>query len=382
MYYWKYVKLLPLALATHTLQAATLPDWLAVSGFASTAAAKSDNETPYYYTRNITDEWCFDCDTIAGLQLDLFPLSWLHASAQLVKRPADDFSDPELEWAYLSFEPLGDIKIRAGRLRSPSFMYSQVVFVNQAYPWARLPAEVYDTTAGFTRFDGVEIIYRTAITDELLLQIQPYASFGYEIEESEINNVLYDVDVDEQYGLRFDIESINWSAYLHYIKARMTITTSEPYIPIFPPGGPYDKPIGFEHLVVPVNAQRWSFGVNYDWRDFTFIAESTTGKNIGWSAYVSAIYHYDNWSPYLIYGKRWGEKYEGDNPNASLYNHGDSITVGLRYDIQPNLSVVGEWQHTYAETNYRGSFTSSNVSDRTDNRANIVTLGLSYSFAL
>ncbi len=376
MCYWKSAKILILCFCFSCFSnATTLPDWMSVSGFASTAAAKSDNSAPYYYTRNIGDEWCYDCDTIAGIQLDLFPTDWLYLSAQGVKRPTDDFSSPELEWAYASVE-FTDIRARIGRLRSPSFMYSQVVFVNQAYPWARLPAEVYDTTSGFTRYDGIDVLYTAAITDEILIQIQPYAAFPSEIRNNELNQIYYNLKLKELYGLRVDFEATTWNAYLNYFKTRVYIESVTPEIPTFTPGIPF--PTGMEKITADINADTWSYGIRYDWEDYTFVFEGTTGKESAWGGFFSAIYHYDKWSPYIVYGKRTESDAVGRSKNKS-----DSVSLGLRYDILPNLSIVGEWHHTKIADggDYRGSLTAKDPQTITDSSANIYTLGINYSFS-
>ncbi len=365
MFYWKFAKFTVLSVCFSCFaHASTLPDWMSVSGFASTAAAKSDNSAPYYYTRNIADEWCFDCDTILGIQLDAFPTDWLHFSVQGVKRPTDHFSDPQLEWAYLSIAPTTNFKSRIGTLRSPSFMYSQVVFVNQAYPWVRLPAEVYDTTSGFTRYDGIDATFDTTLSDEVLMQVQPYAAFPTKIKNNELNQAYYDIELKELYGLRLDFEGAAWSAYVNYFKSRV-------YIEVVTPQELAGR--GFD-----ITADTWSYGARYDWQDFTFVFEGTTGKTTDWGGYVSAIYHYDNWSPYVVYGKRTPGNAEGNGDKS------DSISLGLRYDLLPNLSLVGEWHYTkVADDGVRGSFTfPAGPYELKDRSANIYTLGINYSFAL
>ncbi|MGR5489133.1 sulfate ABC transporter permease, partial [Vibrio alfacsensis] len=74
-------------------------DNFSISGFGSTSWARSDNETPLLINRGISDENCFDCDTTFGIQLDYF-FDAFKASVQVVKRPQDNWSEPQLEWAY------------------------------------------------------------------------------------------------------------------------------------------------------------------------------------------------------------------------------------------------------------------------------------------
>ncbi|WP_413110629.1 hypothetical protein [Thaumasiovibrio sp. DFM-14] len=377
MSYMKFASALFAACSSISVAASSLPEWVNVSGFASVAAAKSDNATPYYYTRDIGDEWCFDCDTTLGIQLDLYPTDWLHFSVQGVKRPSDHFRDPELEWAYVAVNPTDTFQLRAGRLRSPMFMYSQVVFVNQAYPWIRLPAEVYDTTAGFTRFEAIDALINVELSDQLFADIQPYIAFPSKINGNEVNQLKFDVDVKEVYGLRIDLEGVNWGLYVNYFKSRVDISTVERYaIPGLPPQIPPQQ------LAFAINTDTWSYGAKVDIDDWTLMFEATTAEGSSWGAYASAIYHYNDWSPYIVYGKRLPSDAEGVSVDKS-----DSLSLGLRYDIKPNLSIIGEWHYTRVpDIKYRGSFTHppsfTGQPGLSDNSATIFSLGLSYSFSL
>ncbi|WP_087023004.1 hypothetical protein [Thaumasiovibrio subtropicus] len=372
MYYLKFIKALPLVISSLSAWGSTLPEWLSVSGFASTAAAKSDNTAPYYYSRNISDEWCFDCDTIVGLQLDAHPNDWLHLSVQGVKRPVDNFSEPALEWAYVAFSPTESFSLRTGRLRSPTFMYSQVVFVNQAYPWLRLPAEVYDTTKGFTRYDGLDARYQIETDNDLIITFHPYMAYKSTIRDNEINNYSWDVYIHEHYGLKLDIEGINWSAYLNHYRADITVTSDELLVPS---GFPVLPTTPFVPFKQDVQTKSWTYGIKYDWQDWTFVFEGAGSDSTSWGGYLSAIYTWDKFTPYIVYGKR--SPTSDDNPEKS-----DSFSLGLRYDIKPNLSIVGEWHHTKTgDGNYRGSFTPPTIQEIEDRSANIISIGINYSFA-
>ena len=88
----------PVSLAT-----IDLTDNLSLSGFASTSIVKSDNRTPLFIHREVTDEVCYDCETTLGLQLDYQFLDDFSSSIQVVKRPEDNWSSPEVEWLYIGY---------------------------------------------------------------------------------------------------------------------------------------------------------------------------------------------------------------------------------------------------------------------------------------
>ena len=120
-----------------------LTDNFSLSGFGSTSWATSDNDNPLIINRGFTDENCYDCDTTFGVQLDYFYNSF-KASVQVVKPPQYDWSDPQLEWAYLGYE-FNDFDVSIGRLRLPLFLASEYYYVGQAYMTARPPTEVYNS---------------------------------------------------------------------------------------------------------------------------------------------------------------------------------------------------------------------------------------------
>ncbi|MCK5881831.1 MAG: hypothetical protein KAG18_08140, partial [Sinobacterium sp.] len=143
-----------LCLFTHYSHA-NIDDQLEVSGFATWSVSKSDNATPWYVNREITDETCYNCDTVWGIQLDYQPLDSVRLSAQVVKRPEDPWDKPEVEWAYVGYSPIDDLEIRVGKLRLPLFLMSEYYYVGNAYPWVRPVPELYNRQLGITASEGI-----------------------------------------------------------------------------------------------------------------------------------------------------------------------------------------------------------------------------------
>ncbi|GAL16304.1 ABC-type sulfate transport system permease component [Vibrio astriarenae] len=179
-------KIISLALCFVPLQtyaAIEITDNLSLSGFGSTSWATSDNSAPLLVNRYIDDSNCFDCDTTFGVQLDFY-YDAFKASAQVVKRPQDDWSSPELEWAYVGYE-WGDLEFKGGRLRLPVFLASEYYYVGHAYTTARPPTEVYNSILGITAFNGLSMTWNTELNDELSLALTPFVGFKDE------NSVLF-----------------------------------------------------------------------------------------------------------------------------------------------------------------------------------------------
>ena len=77
-----------------------------------------------------------------GLQATARFTPQLSATGQVVARVLDKAS-LELEWAYLTFAPNASWTFQAGRKRVPLFFYSDFQDVGYAYPWVRVPPDVY-----------------------------------------------------------------------------------------------------------------------------------------------------------------------------------------------------------------------------------------------
>ena len=97
----------------------------------------------------------YDVDSKFALQGTLFFNKSLSFTAQAVALAENDY-DPEIEWNYLSWLVNNQLKIRAGRLRRPNYLYSDTIRVGYTYPWVRPPVEVYSRDLQF--FSEVDAI--------------------------------------------------------------------------------------------------------------------------------------------------------------------------------------------------------------------------------
>lgn len=132
-----------LLIALPSLATAVEFDW---SGFATIGYAISDK--PYRYQRVIAEGGTFARDSVFGGQLDARLSPRLSATLQVRLAPSTDSDagwDPTLAWAFISWRPVDDFMLRAGKLRIPFMLDSENLDVGVTYPYARLPAEVYAT---------------------------------------------------------------------------------------------------------------------------------------------------------------------------------------------------------------------------------------------
>jgi len=338
------------ALASPAFAVIELTDSLTLSGFGSTSWAKSDNDTLLMINRGFEDQNCYDCDTTFGLQLDYY-LSALRASVQVVKRPQDDWSEPALEWAYIGYE-YNNLEFSVGRLRLPLFLASEYYYVGQAYMTARPPTEVYNSILGITAFNGAKVSWNYDLSDEATLQLTPF--FGINDE----NDVEFDSTTDIKFttnrmlGINMVISGDNYRWNAAYLDSN------------------YDQQltiagIGTQPTDDNQHIQLFSLGAEYEVESTVVAAEAQT-NDFSSSFYTSFGYHLGLFTPYAVYGVQFDD-----------HEHlvGNSYTLGVDYDVLPNVSLNGEVQYFEVRRD-SGSF----IDAPTDEDALLYTIMLNFVF--
>lgn len=332
------------------LAAISLTDNFSVSGFGSTSITQSDNSVPIFVHREITDDTCYDCDTLFGLQADLAITDAFNASVQVIKRPQDEWSDPELEWAYLSYE-YQNFTFHGGRLRIPLFLVSQYYYVGQAYPWARPPQSVYDSLLGVTYYDGFSAAWQFDLNDEIVMSVSPFYGFGRK-NDIDVGSTTITVDADHLAGFSAELNGFDYRVHFSYLNTQYTMTSD-------------------------VNPQKetlniYTLGAEYLYNDWQFMAEVHT-DNIQSNWYLSAAYSWQDFTPYVVYE----ESHQRRKTKGA--------TIGVRYDVTSSISLNAEWQGVYMKrSDYEqgdiGQFIYPPVVAGEDKDANIYTLMLNFIF--
>ena len=139
------------------------------------------------YLRGIDRNGTLAQDTRLGLQADVRLSPQWSATVQLRAAPKADAEsgyDITPAWAFLAWRPDNDWLVRAGKFRVPFYLYSQVLDLGVAHPFARLPQEIY-TVSPVNDFKGLYLT-RTMNLDsgELSLdvvagQANPVVRFWY-----------------------------------------------------------------------------------------------------------------------------------------------------------------------------------------------------------
>ena len=155
-------------------------------------------------------------DNIYGIQATNSFNDSLSISGQLIISGEEDY-DPKISWAYLTYEVNPFWKVRAGKLKTSFFMFSDIIDVGYTYPWIRPPIQTYSFIR-YKSFGGIDSLYQHTFGDWNGL-VQVYA--GRINDSISFSYGSVDRSVDEMAG-------ISWSlTYDYTLTLRAVIHTSQ-----------------------------------------------------------------------------------------------------------------------------------------------------------
>lgn len=348
-----------------------------VSGFASLGGGMLDQEDLTFVDYN--DRLSFDTDTIIGVQLQSELSDYWRLTTQAVSRGyrSDNHGDytPELEWLFLTYQWSTDLRLRAGKLRTPFFLHSEDLEVGYAYPWVRPPVDVYALiVTPFSNYEGVDATFFNPI-------------FGAE-QETQIYLGTHDekylgIDISGNviYGLASQVREGDWIGRFSFLNAltdysddrinqlRFGLDQVAEFVPAF-------RGVSDEFTVDHQWIQYYSVGAEWDPGRWTLTSEASyiSGPNKGLSSntfagYLSVARQLGDWQPYLVLSRmnnRLDDRvansvnnaYQSIPPNAralldALRNGALQVvastrmienvyTLGARYDLMPKLALKAQ----------------------------------------
>lgn len=268
-----------LALAVASMMAApwALAADVSISGFLSVGGgmvdedypADAQGEVPPGY-KGFEEDFTFDRNLL-GLQVTGQVSEKISATAQLIARSGNDY-EVDAEWAYLTWAASENGKVRAGRLRTPLYMYSDYLDVGYSYPWISAPNEVYYLP--FNNVDGLDY-YVTAPLGSFDTSFQVYYG-SYEADFAFEDGTEGFASLRNQMGVAATIGKDWWNLRVAYHETELTVDVFDPTLNEFLAtlsGSPTSKPWADR---VSVNEDKGSFaqiGLNIDTGMFVAAAE-------------------------------------------------------------------------------------------------------------
>ena len=374
------------------------------SGFARLVGGYLDDGDAIY--QGYDDAISFGQHSLLALQTDVELTETLSFTTQLLAH-ASAARESGVEWVYLSWRPSKSWRFRVGKLHTPLYLHSDTIDVGFSYPWIILPQAVY-TPYSPSDFTGLSAAYQFNI-GEWAIKTKVYGGrFEGPITVRDEDPV--EIKIDKRRGLILALNRGNLRLRASYHFA--TVDIKAPALAGF---ARQLRQLDFKRSADSLNTKTeidfMQAGVSYDMLDYFLKAEWTRvnsspafGVTSYDSYYLSGGYTFYPFNlpitPHVTFANISADDapppvneiravpelaklrsdylgaFQGDFiGNDSL----QSLSVGLRWDVNPAVALKAQWVHLRAERDKRGFFTFDPAADF-DRKANLFLLGLEWVF--
>ena len=188
-------------LAASNASAFNVTEDVRLSGFGSVVGGITDESMKFGW--GYDDNLRYDPETRFALQADIKLGKNVTATLQALSQGEDQF-DTALDWAFLSFQLTPSLRMSAGKLRVPFFLYSDVQQVGAVQAFAQPPVTVYDFF--YNTIEGVSFTHDSFIGD---WDLQTYFLLGATTQN--LNGS--PAELDDFYALRFNLSN-DWISFI------------------------------------------------------------------------------------------------------------------------------------------------------------------------
>ena len=328
-------------------------DGFLTAGFAVHNQEQTSGEKVTYLDE-ITDDITFLQDSKFGLQMTADVAENMQVVSQILASAEDDNYKMDIEWAYLDYSMNSATSFRIGRIKQPVFLISDYLEVGYAYPWIRPPVEPYSNMP-VDSIIGVELLYQTSIGG-LDFGIQPYFGSNTEAVPGVVRTNFF---ADNYIGVAFRLENPTFTFQLSTFQTDVsTVDSSGGSNPVTlnSEGDATLSVASFsmdvqnvvvyaEYTTRDIEADTSTLGQSFNAVPFDALFADQDGY------YVTLGYRMGKFLPHLTYST-----IDSDPAGtvAAGYSQGarqDSITLGLRYEINDSTALKMEYQQLELENN-------------------------------
>lgn len=358
------------------VQADEFPD-LQMHGFGTVGGSFNTNDqaifrSDLYSDTGSKENFSLATDSKLGLQGDLQITPSLSAVVQGVFNQREkEKIDGRIEWANMKYELNENFNVRAGRMRSPMYMYSDILNVSYAYTWVRLPMEVYSPIP-FTSYDGVEFEAKYVYKDwEYAFQgmygksKQKLYLLGTEAAEFKMDNFKRGVFTLSKDAVKFRLSYATTDVQMN--SASIGELASD-----LQTAGYWG--LADDYLIQKNAFDFFGAGLSYDNGDYFAITEYSMYESNGildqiQAGYVSSGYRFGEFTPYMTVGL---SRQKNNNIQTVIPNSGGtaalhgrvsdmvsglnlvqkSESVGMRWDFHESAALKVQYDHIEIDTHH------------------------------
>ena len=304
-----------------------------------------DEGRSYGLQGQTNDSWRGDQLSKSGAQLSYGITDTVGVTVQATAKAQQDEWKANLEWAYLSWQTNDQLMLRAGRLRSPVYMYSESLDVGYSYPWLRLPDEVYSQVQ-VTNYEGVDAVYTLPLS---------YGSVTFQVAGGQAKDRDYyaydeqfDIDYGNLFGASVSLATNDFGTLrIGYVEADIKTDISG----TVNVGGGMMMPLS----LLSLDKEKGKFtSIGYQYDNGTWVSSNEWTSRMIENDGMESIDSF-----YLMGGRRFGE-FLPHVTYAQLDDNGgrqSSWTLGLNYQAAPTVVVKGEYKRVDTKNGYDGVFT-------------------------
>lgn len=302
-----------------------------------------DQGRSYGVSGQTTDSWRGDQLSKFGAQLTYGLTDTLGVTLQATAKPLQDEWQANLEWAYLSWQANDQLMVRAGRLRSPVYMYSESLDVGFSYPWLRLPDEVYSQVQ-LSNYEGADVVYTLPLS---------YGSVTFQVAAGQAKNRdyfayddLFSIDYGKLFGANVSLATNDYGTFrVGYVEADIS-TTIDGVVNAF------GTPTYLQLLELKKDKGKFT-SIGYQYDNGTWLTANEWTTRVTENDNNASIDSF-----YLMGGRRFGDflahvTYAQLDENEGRQN---SWTLGLNYNIAPTVVLKTEYKRVDTSGGYDGVF--------------------------
>jgi len=351
-----YSALLGTSVMSYQARAVELDGYL-TAGLAVHNQSQTDG-SKVVYLDEVKDDVTFLQDSKFGLQVTADVAEDMQAVAQILASAEDDNYSMDIEWAYLDYTASESTNLRVGRIKQPVFLISDYLEVGYAYPWIRPPAEAYSNMP-VDSIIGVQLLYQTRIGD-MNFGFQPY--FGSNT-EGVPGQPTVNFFADNYVGMALRLENRAFTFQISTFQTDVsTVDTasalnSEGSATLSVASLSWDIAnfVGYtEYTTRDIESDKGTLGQGFNAVPFDALFSDQDGY------YITLGYRMGKYLPHVTFATIDSEpmaafdptNFAGSGqPGPSQGARQDSITLGLRYELNDSAALKMEYQTTELENN-------------------------------
>jgi len=311
-------------------------DFLRVNGYGTLGAVYQDNDATLdqnsFFTLFADKETIcgvsFVNYTLLGLQLDAKATEKLSFTLQVVARANNRNSkiSVDVDWANAKYQLTDDFDIKVGIMQIPLFIYSDILNVGYSYTVLNLP-DMYSFVS-MNKYTGIELSHSTEFEEVSLVSTLLYgqASSVHQAIDSQDRVSESTTYANDMFGLALKFISDDLILRTSYLQANMDMNNPE-VDAILSQFNALNIPI-ISNTIEKYNVQNsatnyLNFAAKYDFDNSYVMGEYITSDSksfiidlVSW--YVAGGYHFETWTPFIVYSDTKGTSNYTAMPSSGL----------------------------------------------------------------